>query len=294
MSRKAIGSHYFAQTGYPVAAVKVLIGESKRVSHPHDLTEMEHDHDFRELVIVLRGKAMQRLQGESYAVKTGDVYILQESTRHYFYDIEELEIINIMYDNARLPLPLDQLRQMPGYSALFLLEPQYRRRHQFSSRLALAPPELEQARVLGEIMIRDARDNRPGRGVMLLSHLLEIMTFFARQYQRNRTSKGQELLRIGDVIGALERDFARGWTVDEMCRMARMSRRTFLRAFEKAIGSSPLEFLMTRRINAAERLLRESNLTITEIAFETGFYDSNYLARQFKKRKGISPSACRR
>lgn len=293
MKRQAHGSDYFAASGYPVTAVRVRIDSSSRVSHPHDLTELEHDHDFRELVIVVRGRAWQRLQGRNYPVRTGDVYILQERSRHYFHDIDELELINVMYDNARLPLPFDQLRQMSGYSALFLLEPQYRKRHQFSSRLQLRPAALERARLIGEEMVREASSEEPGRGAMLLARLLELMTFLSRQYGKTTTTGGRELLRIGSVIGALQQDYSRPWSIGEMCAMAHMSRSTFERTFRKAMGQSPVAFLLGRRLDAAARLLRDSDLTITQIALEAGFSDGNYFTRQFRRHRGMTPSAFR-
>jgi AraC-like DNA-binding protein len=292
--RKARGSRYFTLSGYPIAAFKVKIAAGGRVTHPHDLTELEHYHDFRELVIVVRGVAQQRLQGIACPVAAGDVYILQEKSRHHFFDIEELELINVMYDMARLPLPFDQLRQMPGYSALFLLEPQYRKRHQFSSRLKLGPVEVETARGIGEAMVRETQSGQAGRGALLLSHLLELMTFLSRQYGMTRTAGGRELLRIGDVIGSLEREFTRPWTLAGMCAMAHMSRSTFIRTFRKALGTSPMEFLLEKRVSGAERLLRETDRQITEIALETGFSDSNYFARQFRRRRGLTPSEYRK
>lgn len=294
MPQKARGRHYFAASGYPITAVRVHISSGHRASHPHDLTEREHDHDFRELVIVVRGEAQQRLQGRTYPVMTGDVYILHDRTRHYFYDIRELELINVMYDSSRLPLPMGALRQLPGYSALFLLEPHYRQRHQFASRLRLAPAALEQARHLGGDMIREVESGQPGRGVLLLARLLELMTFLARQYARNRTSAGQELLRIGEVIGALERDFVRPWSIAEMCRMAHMSRSTFLRSFRRALGQAPRSFLIERRLEAARRLLRDTDRPVTEIALDAGFSDSNYFARVFHQATGVTPTAYRR
>jgi AraC-like DNA-binding protein len=129
---------------------------------------------------------------------------------------------------------------------------------------------------------------------LLLARLLELMVFLSRQYGDNRTEGGRVLLRVGGVIGALERDFARPWTVDEMAAMARMSRSSFLRAFRRAQGVAPVEFLVERRLREAERLLRETDRAITEIALDTGFSDSNYLARQFRRRRGCSPSAWRR
>lgn len=291
---KARGRNYFVQSGYPITAVRVRITADGRATHPHDLTEREHDHDFRELVIVVRGEAQQRLQGRSYPVVTGDVYILHDRSRHCFYDIRELELINVMYDPSRLPLPLAPLRQLPGYSALFLLEPHYRQRHQFASRLRLAPAALEQARLLAGDMVREVESGQPGRGVLLLARLLELMTFLSRQYARMRSPAGQELLRIGEVIGALEREFTRAWTIDQMCRMAHMSRSSFLRSFRRALGQAPVEFLIERRLDAARRMLRDTDRPVTEVALDCGFGDSNYFARLFRKMTGVTPSAFRR
>lgn len=294
MTFKARGQHYFSLSGYPIAAVRVRIAADGRASHPHDLTEREHEHDFRELVIVVRGAAQQRLQGRTHPVATGDVYILHDRSRHYFHDIRELELINVMYDPSRLPMPMGQLRQLPGYSALFLLEPHYRQRHQFSSRLRLAPAALEEVRRLAGDMIREMESRQPGRGVLLLARLLELMTFLARQYERMRTPAGQELLRIGGVIGALEREYQRPWTIGEMCRMACMSRSTFLRSFRRALGQAPIDFLIERRIEAARRLLRDTDRPVTEIALDCGFSDSNYFARTFRARMNKTPTEYRR
>lgn len=294
MHRKASGKNYFKQSGYPVTAVRVRIDEGARSSHPHDLTELEHDHDFRELVLVIRGSAGHRVQGQDFRVQAGDVYILRERSRHYFFDIKELDLINVMYDARRLPLPMDQLRQLPGFSALFLLEPEYRKRHQFSSRLQLDRPALDHVRALGEDMVREAAGNNPGRQVMLLSRLLELMIFLSRQYGQSTVSQSRALLRLGNVIGALERDYTRPWRIAEMAKLAGMSRSTFLRSFNVAIGQSPARFLVERRLAAAERMLREADEKITTIALETGFSDSNYFARQFRARFGVSPSSYRR
>ena len=293
MPRKAIGSNYFAKTGYPIAAVRVRIARGERVSHEHDLTELEHEHDFRELVIVLHGTAHHRLQGRNLRVQTGDVYILQERSRHYFYDIEELELINVMYDPARIPLPHALLRGMPGYSALFLLEPQYRKRHQFSSKLQLDPPALNQAIRIGEQLIAEAAQDAPGKNVMLLARLLELMTFLSRQYGEAQTRQSRELLRIGDVIVSMEQDYRRPWTVSELCARAHMSRSTFLRTFEKAMGLPPIEFLIQRRLDAAARMLRDTDKPVTEIALDAGFSDGNYFARQFRRSRGMTPTEYR-
>jgi len=293
MSTKALGRHYFPASGYRIAALRVRSKGDRKASHPYDLTEVEHDHDFMELVIMVRGQAQQRLEGEDYPVVSGDVYILQSRSRHYFHDIEDMEIINVLFDPRRVPLPQAELRAIPGYSALFLLEPHYRKRHKFSSRLRLGPEELTIARRMGEEMIAEINDRKPGAGAALLSRLIALIVFLSRQYGKNPTTEGRELLRIGGVIGRMEREYQRSWTVEDLCRLAGMSRSTFLRTFKRAVGRTPIDYLIHLRVAAAMEMLTSKNRSVTDIAFETGFSDSNYFSRQFRRLTGKTPSAHR-
>ena len=239
---------------------------------------------------MVRGRAQQRLEGEDYPVSSGDVYILHSRSRHYFYDISDLEIINILFDPAQVPLPMAELRKITGYSALFLLEPHYRRRHKFSSRLHLGPEALAEARRIGEEMIDETRRRQPGTDAMLLSKLIELIVFLARQYGKHPTVEGRELLRIDSVLGRMECEYQKPWRVDELCRLAGMSRSTFLRTFERAIGHTPIDYLIRLRVAAAMALLTSTQQSVTEIAFQTGFSDSNYFSRQFRRITGKTPS----
>jgi AraC family L-rhamnose operon transcriptional activator RhaR/AraC family L-rhamnose operon regulatory protein RhaS len=72
-----------------------------------------------------------------------------------------------------------------------------------------------------------------------------------------------------------------------------MSKRSFLRAFQQATGSSPIAWLIEQRIQRAALLLRRTDQSITDIAFQVGFTDSNYFTRQFTKLTGLAPSRYR-
>jgi AraC-type DNA-binding domain-containing proteins len=65
------------------------------------------------------------------------------------------------------------------------------------------------------------------------------------------------------------------------------------RRFKKATGKTPMEYLLDLRIDYAKKLLRENqllNYTIGEIGAMTGYYDSCYFSRIFKKKVGVSPN----
>lgn len=67
-----------------------------------------------------------------------------------------------------------------------------------------------------------------------------------------------------------------------------------IRCFRSTYGLTPYEYLNRRRISTAKLLLLNSNLSIEEIAVQTGFSDRNYFSKYFKKKVGKSPSQFRK
>lgn len=97
------------------------------------------------------------------------------------------------------------------------------------------------------------------------------------------------LLRVGEVIVAIENDPATEWKLDDLAQIAHMSKNNLLKVFRKATHQTPIDDLMRLRIQRAMELLRNPDHTITEIAFAVGFNDSNYFTRQFRKVAGMPP-----
>jgi AraC-like DNA-binding protein/mannose-6-phosphate isomerase-like protein (cupin superfamily) len=289
----ADGIHYFGRSGFPLAVRRVRTDAAHAASHPHDLTEVEHSHDFCELVIVTRGRAFHSLENTEFPVTAGDVFLLQGHQSHYFYDRENLDLINIMYDPAKIGLPENELRRMPGYCAMFMLEPAYRRQHRFASRLHLKRVPLAHVELLAEEMERESAKAEPGYEVALRAKLQELMVYLSRAYTSTDTTEAHALLRVGHVIGALENDFSKDWKLDELLKIAHMSRSNLMRVFRKATGQTPIEYLVRLRIQRAMAMLRNTDLNITEIALEVGFNDRNYFTRQFRRVVGLPPRSFR-
>jgi AraC-like DNA-binding protein/mannose-6-phosphate isomerase-like protein (cupin superfamily) len=293
-SKLAGGFYYFDPSGFPLAVRRVQTNSSHTPSHPHDLTEVEHHHDFCELVLVTRGSAMHWLEGRDFPVTAGDVFLLQGQQRHYFHDRNNLDLLNIMYDPKKIGLPENELRRMPGYCALFMLEPAYRRQHRFESRLHLGRIPLARVQQLADEMEKECEEKTAGYEAALRAKLIELIVYLARAYNFSEATEARALLRVGHVIGALENDFSKDWKLEDLLKIAHMSRSNLMRVFRKATGQAPIDYLLRLRIQKAMTLLRTSAVPVTEIAFQTGFNDSNYFARQFRKITGRSPGKYRK
>ena len=96
----------------------------------------------------------------------------------------------------------------------------------------------------------------------------------------------RRLLRAKDRMDAASHE---DWPVDRLARVSRVSEAHFARSFKDAFGLPPHRYLLTRRIERATALLRDTDLPITEIAFGTGWKSLGTFGRTFRDVTGESP-----
>jgi AraC-like DNA-binding protein len=101
----------------------------------------------------------------------------------------------------------------------------------------------------------------------------------------------RRLLRAKDRIDAAPHE---AWPIPRLARVSHVSPTHFARAFREAFGLPPHRYLLTRRIERATALLRDTDLSITAIAFEAGWQSLGTFGRTFQDVTGETPSACRR
>ena len=101
-----------------------------------------HGHDFSEIVVVTGGRGTHRIGRDAWPLSAGDVFVVKGPETHEYRDLDQLLLINVLFQSDKLHLELADLTSLPGYHALFRLEPQWRRRHQFKSRLHLPPADV--------------------------------------------------------------------------------------------------------------------------------------------------------
>lgn len=190
-------------------------------------------------------------------------------------------------------MPLQDLETLPGYNTLFHLEPAARRRHQFDSRLRLSSSDMHEACRLIDFLEKELEVRERGFRFIAMATFMQLVGHLSRCYGRTKNLDSQSLLQIPEVIGYIEKNYSKPISLDELVDISGLSRRSFSRVFESSMGCTPISHLIELRISRACELLKNTERSITEIAFDVGFNDSNYFARQFRKTLNVSPSTYR-
>jgi transcriptional regulator GlxA family with amidase domain len=100
----------------------------------------------------------------------------------------------------------------------------------------------------------------------------------------------RRLLRAKDRMDAASHE---DWPVERLSDVSGVSAAHFARSFKQAFGLPPHRYLLTRRIERATALLRDTDLPITEIAFQTGWDSLGTFGRTFRDITGDTPGAIR-
>ena len=95
--------------------------------------------------------------------------------------------------------------------------------------------------------------------------------------------------RVRRSLQLIHGDPLRRWTLPELADVAGMSRSGFALRFKTLVGTPPLDYLLRWRMHRAGQVLRNSNRTISSLAFEYGYTSESAFSASFKRALGCSP-----
>lgn len=119
-----------------------------------------------------------------------------------------------------------------------------------------------------------------------------------RPFSRNSYRVNRNDLHRDETIAMaqnwLARYIANPLNIPELAKQSGLSERSFHRRFRQVTGMPPLQYLQKLRIELAQDLLQNSNLSIVEIGLQCGYSDASYFCRLFKQHSSASPGEYRR
>ena len=95
------------------------------------------------------------------------------------------------------------------------------------------------------------------------------------------------------AIDYINTNYKRPITMEELCEVSGVSKQHLCRLFRSALSARPMEYIAKKRIQAAKQLLSETDMSVEEIAEETGFCTGSYFTKLFKRYEGLTPSQFR-
>lgn len=147
---------------------------------------------------------------------------------------------------------------------------------------------------VSDLLVHELKTNTVG-GSLVVDRLAQVLLVYmlrAHAEQPERPTGWLGALRddhVGAALRAMHGDIAHRWTLDELARIAHMSRSAFAASFKAQVGRAPLEYLIEWRMAVARDALRRNTRSISELAYATGYESESAFSTAFRRVVGLAP-----
>lgn len=230
-----------------------------------------HYHNLYEIYFIEDGRCNYFIDNKSYQLEVGDIILIPEGTIH------NTEYINtahsrILINCSRKFIPQSITEYLPDIQYLY-------RNPKIRNEAFSLLKRIEQEYCLGDKLSED-----------IIKCYTHAFFFLLVRNADSRTMVESKNKYIEKVVNHLQKNFKGDITLNELARDCSLSPEHLSRMFKKETGFGFCEYLNLIRLQKAEALLKQSEeMSISQIASECGFNDSNYFSVKFKKMYGISP-----
>ena len=272
---------------------------------------VEEDPSLARFHLLLSGKTWIGTPGDDHAelLGAGDLAIIPNGKAHIYFDeegrnITQTGLIPKAYGNPQFK-PFDpassDTHMLCGYFSFAQNAPTAILTHLPDLIIARQQgPDTKRRYELIVNLITEEQQKASATSKLVLNRLTEVLCLYAIEAWLARSMEDNPNLaalahpNIQLVLDKVHADPSADWSVERLAKLGGQSRTVFSNQFKTATGLSPMNYVRQWRIRLACKMLSQSNLPIDEIAFKSGYADSNAFNRAFKRETGVSPGVYKR
>ncbi len=233
-----------------------------------------HYHDTHELYFLEKGQTKYFIGNEIYMLQPGDMVFIPKFVFHKTDNGQNrVERLRFSFDDnfagSDCQRYIDELKEKR-----FIRIPEAR---------------LDDFKSIIERLEKENVQKKKGYEDMQSLCFMQMLILISRYCTASGTNLGKTEQTAQSIAKYISENFSSDLSLEVLAEKYSMSPCHLSRMFKKAVGISLCEYINISRITAAERLLRNMDMTVTQIATECGFNDSNYFATVFKRLKGVTP-----
>ena len=238
------------------------------------------------------GKFEWSINNESYILYPGDVALIMPNEK-FGSEKGVLEIGSITWIHVKIANHGNNDLLTGKWSSLSETE------SQVISKVLLmnAMPVLSKLPEAGRILryIHDEIFNQEIGYTTRANQLIDELFITITRHLTKQNNRARDFPKVFmQLEQALRQNLSHQWTVEEMAAIAGMGTTLFNEKVKSYTGFTPLNYLINIRISEAIKLLKKKEVSITDIALDTGFYSSQHFSTTFKKLTGYTPSEFRK
>ncbi len=249
----------------------------------------EHYHDFFEVYYLLSGKRTYFIHDRSYSVEPGDLVFIHKHELHKTMQVEDAA-----HERMLIHFSTETLTQISPSLTSFLLSPFEQKSH------VIRMPKHDQLVIDQKVrqILLEIQKQKRGYELITKQNVVELLLHTARYLQTNEPPPLHHASpihsKISEIVHYINKNFAEQLQLEALSQQFYISPYYLSRKFKEITGFSFSDYVMLTRIKEAQRLLRNSKISITEIAVIVGYDNFSHFGKMFKKITQLSPREYRK
>ena len=245
-----------------------------------------HYHEEFEIVYMLEGILDCQINMEHFICREGDILVIPPGKVHGFNQFEDK---SCHYANILFSLNLLEKEDSEIFTTFF--KPYLKESIQISNYF---PKESKENILLHDSVLTlfEHRHEELTEPLLIKSELYKVMSILQKIAPPAETlisTSERNIKRLMPVFEAIKKNSARSISVPEAASLSNLSESYFMTIFKQVSGSSFINFLKKTRLENARVMLLSTDISILEIAENSGFESVSYFIRAFKEFYKISP-----
>lgn len=262
-------------------------------SHPLNHFSEYHTHSFFEFNYVFKGSCINLVEDEIVHMNSGDLIILHPGTFHTLYADESCIVYNFIVNKDWLALEIDRI--MPTENAVYsFLE---RANNEDYYKYVVCPNTIGNSGICSSAdkLIELTEKSSACINILFEAYMIEILYHLIEESDKAYLSKdkGANDYKMINMLLYVAENYATV-TLEELADRFFYSKTHVCRLFLQNTGKTFNQTLMQMRINHACVFLKNTEMSVEDIARSVGYDSVEYFQRLFKKRMGITPGEFRR
>ena len=258
-----------------------------RIRHVNKNVPLTHSHQYNEIYFLQSGKCNVYIDNETYCLEDGSVLFIPAFKEHTFiYPFSQDVKRTVLY------ISTEQLNWYFNEDFKDEINNLFINKHLQLSRKSFS----NLSNIFEKIQFEKySLDNMSE--LLTKAYFFELIIYLIRcqRYTHNINQKTNlSNITIGEIVNFIENNYSRQLTLPEIAAQFGISESSLIKKIKIFTNMTFKEYLTKTRIEAAKSLLISSEKSITEIAYECGYNNSNFFGDVFKKAVGMSPSSYRK
>lgn len=288
-------------SGYVYQTKESMKGEVpfKIFSDTGKFKQVPHSHEYLQLWYVLRGSCTHVLNGHEYSYKRFGLFIVPPYAEHYLItETDDTTVICCEFSERFINQALIGAERDVLFDFAYL-EPFFMHERLSENLFHLKPDSRLVVENIMLELLKQFRNKNKYSMLFIKADLLKLLAIIASEYEETQSYDKVLLLdkyhsAIDDALAYLDLHFSEKLYLEDVCKISLMSQSSFSYIFKQITGFTFTEYLMRLRIAKAQELLKESELSASEIALSCGFGDCTYFSSAFRRSVGVSPMQYRK